>query len=531
MSQEQTEFTRHLESGEREPSNFREKLERLWERDNFVCVGLDSDWSKIPGEFKALGREEGTFQFNKQIIDATCDLVCAYKPNIAFYEDTSEGSKALKRTVDYLHQKHPYIPVICDAKRGDIDNTNDGYVREAFVRYKADAVTVNPYLGAEALKPFLKREDKGIIVLAKTSNRGGGEFQDLPVSVEKIAADREELMELIQATGKTEIPLYLVVAYRVARHWDQNQNCGLVVGATYPEELEQVRQLAPNVPILIPGIGAQEADTQKSVVAGMDKRTYGMIINSSRAIIFAQREELPNKEKESVGSAARRETQKLRETINFYRHNPEGLSESQKELARALYEYGMVQFGEFELKLHEKHPNAPMSPYYINLRILRSAPKEVKLLIAKVFSDLTADLQFDAYADTPTSITPVVEDLSFINDVPMITPRGEKRHGSGAKIDGIFEEGKTVAVGFDDVITSGESANDAIDKLRAGGILVKDFVVLVDREEGGAETIKNNGCKVHFAFTKSSLLRFYEREGIIDHSTYLKAVNYNPLGK
>jgi len=529
--QERQEFTRHLEPGEREPRNFKEKLERLWERENFVCVGLDSDWSKIPGEYKTLGREEGTFQFNCDNIDATFDLVCAYKPNIAFYEDSPEGEAALERTVDYIHKNYPYIPVIGDAKRADIGNTNDGYVRALFERYKFDAVTVNPYFGAEALRPFLEREDKGIIILAKTSNPGARDIQDLSVPVEEVAADADELMELVQMTGKTRIPVYLAVAYKAVRHWDQNRNCGLVVGATYPGELEQVRQLAPDVPILIPGVGEQGADVQKTVVAGMDKRTWGMIINSSRGIIFAKREKLANQEKESVGEAARRETQKLRETINFYRHNPEGLNESQKELARALYKLGAIKFGAFKLKLHEKNPNAPLSPYYINLRILRSAPKEIKLLAVQVFQGLTADLQFDAYADTPTSITPVVEDLSFVTNVPMITPRGEKKHGSGAQIDGIFEKGKTVAVAFDDVITSGESGIEAVNKLREGGVIVRDFVVLVDREERGVEAIRNNGCEVHFAYTKSSLLRFYEREGIIDHAAYTKAINYNPLGK
>lgn len=123
------EYLKQLEPGEREPKTFNEKLKRLWRREHLGCVGLDSDWGKIPGEFKPLGREEGTFQFNKKIIDSTVDLVCAFKPNISFYEDTIEGEKALKRTVAYLHETYPYLPVICDAKRGDIGNTNDGYIR------------------------------------------------------------------------------------------------------------------------------------------------------------------------------------------------------------------------------------------------------------------------------------------------------------------------------------------------------------------------------------------------------------------
>lgn len=522
------ETPRGLEIGEVEPKTFLEKEERLWKKENFACVGLDSEWSKIPGEFKALGREEGTFQFNKEIIDNTVDLVCAFKPNIAFYEDSEEGERALERTVAYIHEKYPYIPVIGDAKRADIDNTNDGYVRSMFERYKFDAVTVNPFLGAEALKPFLDKQDKGIIVLGKTSNKGSEEFQNPLISIEDVASDRDELMELIQATGKTKIPLYVYIAYRVSKYWNKKGNCCLVAGATYPQHLEQIRQVAPNIPLLIPGIGAQQGDVQKTVVAGMDNRTWGMIINSSRAVIFAKREELSNKEKESVGQAARRETQKLRETINFYRHNPEGLTESQKELARELYKLGVVKFGSFTLKLHEKNPNAPLSPYYFDFRILRSAPKGIKLLVAKILQDLTKDLQFDVYADTPTSITPIVEDISLINNIPMITPRGEKTHGSGASIDGIYEKGKTVALLFDDVITSGASAIEAIDSLKRGGAIVKDFVALINREQGGVEAIKNIGCEVHFAYTTSNLLRFFLREGVIDKKMYLKCINYHP---
>jgi len=525
------ENPRCLEIGEAEPKSFKEKLERLWSKGNFVSVGLDSKWGEIPGEFKALGREEGTFQFNREIIANTADLVCAYKPNIAFYEDSPEGERALEKTVAYIHEKYPYIPVIGDVKRADIDNTNDGYVRAMFERYKFDAVTVNPFLGAEALKPFLEKQDKGIIVLGKTSNKGSGEFQDLPISIDKVASDRDEVIELIKATGKTEIPLYMAIAYRVSKHWNKNGNCCLVAGATYLDELEQIRRVAPNLPLLIPGIGAQQGDVQKTVVAGMDNKTEGFIINSSRALIFAKREEFPNKEKETVGQAARRETKKLRESINFYRHNPEGLTDSQKELIRELHRLGVIKFGAFKLKLHEKNPNAPLSPYYFDNRILRSAPKEMKLLVAKVLQDLTKDLQFDVYADTPTAITPVVEDLSFINDIPMITPRGEKTHGRGAVIDGIYEKGKTVALVFDDVITSGESGNNAIDAMRKGGAIVKHFVALIDREQGGVEAIRNNGCDVHVAFTTSSILRSCLRDGIIDKNMYYKCTSYNPLKK
>ncbi len=362
------ELSRQIEPGETAPQNFREKLERLWRTGDFVSVGLDTDWGKVPGEFKELGREEGTFQFNRTIVDGTADLVCAYKPNIAFYEDSPEGEMALEKTVAYIHTSYPYIPVIGDIKRADIGNTNEGYVRAAFDRYKYDAVTVHPFLGEEALRPFLERGDKGVIVLARTSNPGAGEFQDMPISIEKVAANRREMLELFEITGKTEVPFYLAVAYRVSRHWNKNNNVALVVGATYPDELEKIRKIAPNIPILVPGIGAQGGDAQKTVVAGMDKDRKGIIINSSRGIIFAARAK-----DETVGQAARREAQNLRNTINFYRNNPEGMTETQKELADALFNIGAIKFGAFRLKLHEKNPTAPLSPIYVNLRDLRSA--------------------------------------------------------------------------------------------------------------------------------------------------------------
>lgn len=515
------ESLRHLEFGEREPQNFREKLERLWKKGNFVCVGLDSDWSKIPGEFKNLGREEGTFQFNKENIDYTADLVCSYKPNIAFYEDSTEGETALERTVAYIHESYPYIPVIGDLKRGDIGNTNDGYVKAAFNRYNFDAVTVHPFLGAEALKPFLERADKGIIVLCRTSNPGAGEFQDLPIPIDKFVSSGQEIIELIQITGKMEIPLYLAVAYRVSRYWDKNRNCALVVGATYPAELERVRKVAPNMPILIPGVGTQGGEVQKTVVAGMDKKRSGMIINSSRGIIFASREE-----GETVGQAARREIQKLSETINYYRENPEGLTDSQKELAGALFNIGAIKFGAFRLKLHEKQPTAPLSPIYFDLRVLRSVPPETKLLTCKVYQDLMANLQFDLYADVPTAITPIVSLLSQVSGIPMVTPRVEKKgYGSGAQIDGIFQEGQT-AVLIDDLITTAASKFEAIEVLEKNKITVKDVIVLVDREQGGAQELANKGYKLHAAFTISNLLRYYLRTGKIDHARYDEVTSY-----
>jgi len=515
------EISKYLELGEAEPKKFGEKLERLQQKVGPLCVGLDTDWGKVPGEFKVLGREEGTFQFNKTIIDSTFDLVCAFKPNTAFYEDTPEGEKALERTIEYIHKKYPYIPVIGDIKKADIGSTNEGHIRSAFERYKFDAVTINPLFGENAMQPFLDMEDKGIIVVVKTSNPGSEEFQNLPVSIDDVATNKEELVELYQAVGNTKMPMYLAMAWRISRFWNKNKNCCVVVGATYPEELSLVRKIAPNIQILLPGVGTQGAEIQSTVVNGMDQNGQGMIINASRSIIFAERQE-----NETVGDAARREATKLKKEINYYRENPEGMTEPQKLLADALFEIGAIEFGAFKLKLHDKNPTAPLSPIYINHRVLRSASPEVKLLACRVYQELTKDLQFDVYADVPTAITPIVSILSQITGIPMITPRTDKKtHGSGSQIDGVFRKGDT-AVLFDDLITEGDSKFPAIEVLEENSVNVKDVVFLVDREQGGVQLLEKKGYKCHAAFKISDLLRYYLRVGRIDQQKYDEVRNY-----
>jgi orotidine-5'-phosphate decarboxylase len=275
--------------------SFLTKLEHCWQRDNFVCVGLDSDYDQLPTIITAnQSVEDAMFLFNREIIDATHDLVCAYKPNAAFYEAQGDaGLRALTRTVTYIKEAYPHIPIILDAKRADIGSTNLGYIQAAFDKIGASAITVNPYLGKEALAPFLACKEKGIIVLVKTSNIGAGEFQDLPV-------------------GSSQEPLYQLIARHVAQNWNSNGNCALVVGATYPADLARVRVLIGDMPILIPGIGAQGGEIAATVIAGKDSRGYGMIINSSRNIIFASNES-------HFAEAAREKAERLRTEINAAR--------------------------------------------------------------------------------------------------------------------------------------------------------------------------------------------------------------------
>ncbi len=292
--------------------NFFSLLEAKWSQGKFVCVGLDSEFGKIPnaarrGHEGAVSPSRSIIGFNRAIVESTKDIPCAFKPNSAFYEaHGDEGLVALHQTIVDIHVTAPDVPVILDAKRADIGNTNAGYVAAAFDFLGADAITVHPYLGAESLQPFFDCKDKGIIVLCRTSNSGAGEFQDRMVTVTPEEAEKWGLSQ------GTTMPLYQLVAYRVSREWNKNGNCALVVGATYPEELRQVRDIVGDMPILIPGIGAQGGDVQQTISAGKDSRGQGMIINSSRGIIFASKEV-------DFAEAARREAQKLHDMINQYR--------------------------------------------------------------------------------------------------------------------------------------------------------------------------------------------------------------------
>ena len=272
-------------------SQFIGKLEQVWDSNNsLVCVGLDPEIERFPPQI--LDQPSPIFQFNKAIIDATADLVCAYKPQFAHYA-AYEAEDQLERTIDYIQTAYPTIPVILDSKRGDVGNTAERYAIEAFERYHADAVTVNPYLGSDSLEPFLKYEDKGVIILCRTSNPGAGELQDLEIDGRK---------------------LFHTVADLAARRWNTRGNCMLVVGATYPRELAEVREIVGNIPFLVPGVGAQGGDVAQAVQNGQTAAGSGLVISSSRGILYAS-------SGENFASAARAATEKLRDQVNASRAN------------------------------------------------------------------------------------------------------------------------------------------------------------------------------------------------------------------
>jgi len=282
--------------------SFWESIRLRWSVANtMVCVGLDPDLERIRRILLAAGdpaadasAEDALYAFNRRIIDATADLAAVFKPQIAHYAACGEeGLRALKRTITYIHTRRPEVPVILDAKRGDIGSTAERYAQEVFEHFEADAVTVNPYLGGDSLEPFLAWEDRGVFVLCRTSNPSARVLLDIPVCTD----------------GR---PLYQEVARLAAEQWNSRGNLGLVMGATYPDDLRAVRAIAGDMPFLVPGVGAQGGDVNAAVANGKDSAGTGLLVNSSRGILYA-----------SMGAdfeaAARNAAQALRDAINAAR--------------------------------------------------------------------------------------------------------------------------------------------------------------------------------------------------------------------
>jgi orotidine-5'-phosphate decarboxylase len=270
---------------------FTDKLSAAWTSNNsLLCVGLDPDMARLPAHLQST--PDGIFEFCKAIIDATADLACSFKPQIAYFAALG-AERQLESICQYLRATYPHIPLVLDAKRGDIGATAHQYAREAYDRYGADAVTVNPYMGFDSVEPYLAWEERGVIILCRTSNAGGSDLQALDVG------------------GK---PLYQHVAALVANKWNRNGQCSLVVGATFPDEIAQVRAITGDMPLLIPGVGAQGGDVEATVRAGRTAAGAGMMINSSRAILYAA-----PKAGEDFAAAARRVAMETRDAINQYR--------------------------------------------------------------------------------------------------------------------------------------------------------------------------------------------------------------------
>ncbi|MBI2798468.1 orotidine-5'-phosphate decarboxylase [Candidatus Saccharibacteria bacterium] len=463
--------------------SFKTRLNQSVAKNNsLVCVGLDSEVAKLPAKFQKL--KEPQYEFNKAIVDATAGLVCAYKPNSAFYEaEGASGIEQLRKTVAYIHDKYPNVPVILDAKRADIGNTNNGYVKFLFEYLDLDAVTVQPYLGGEALEPFLACKDKGIIVLCKTSNPGSGELQDIDVNGKKV---------------------YQIVAETVRDEWDTNKNCLLVTGATYPEELKDIRAImGDDYTFLVPGIGAQGGDIQAMVRAGVNAYGDGIIVNSARDIIFASNGE-------DFAKTARAKTDALREEINKYRFT---------ELVMDLHTNGIVKFGEFTFK------SGIVSPMYIDLRMLVANPGTMSR-VAKAYTGMLNRLKFDRMAAVPYAAMPIVAAISAENGEPWIYTRKEaKGYGTNKMIEGGHQTGETIVV-VDDLVTNGDSKFEVIAPFEKAGLKVTDTVVLLDYQKGAKEKLAKKGYALHAALTVPEVIDTLHRENAIDDEMYAKVKDF-----
>lgn len=269
--------------------NFIQKLRAQWHaKDSLLCVGLDPNLAKLPKHL--LDQPDAIFEFCKAIVDTTHDLVCAYKPQIAYFAGLAAEDQLVK-TLQYVQREYPDIPIILDSKRGDIGSTAAMYAQEAFDRYKADAVTVNPYMGHDSAQPFLDYADKGTVLLCRTSNPGAQDIQDLMVDGQ---------------------PVYQRVARMISEDWNEHGNCCIVVGATWPEQMQTLRQICGDMPFLVPGVGAQGGDVKSLVQAGQTNDGSGLIINSSRAVLYAS-------DGIDFAEAARAEAMRTRDQINQYR--------------------------------------------------------------------------------------------------------------------------------------------------------------------------------------------------------------------
>ena len=449
--------------------DFWEKLERsIRQRDSLLCVGLDPLPDRIPSRYGTVA------DFNRAIVDATCDQACIYKPNIAFYEALgTEGLSALRETLDYLPE------YILDAKRNDIASTAAAYARAAYGVWGVDALTVTPYLGRDGVEPFLAHRDRGVFLLCKTSNPSAAEVQEW-------AQDGE--------------PLYRHIA-RLAETWAQGRTIGLVIGATYPEAIADIRATSPRTWFLVPGVGAQGGGLEAALRAGLRPDGMGILINSSRGILYAD-------DPRAAAVSLRDRINAVRAQVQIGAATGSATGEQLVGLARALFEAGCVRFGDFLL-----HSGAH-SPVYIDLRLLVSHPR-LLAEVARAYVRLLRPLTYQRIAAIPYAAIPIGTAVALQTGDPMIYPRREaKSHGTQRQIEGEYRPGERVVL-LDDVISSGGSKLEAMAPLEAEGVTVRDVVVLIDREQGGREELARRGYRLYAALTLRELVNALAQDGTV----------------
>jgi uridine monophosphate synthetase len=459
--------------------------ERVREVDSLLCVGLDPHPADLPGPTSAPAHRR-MLEFCLRLIEATHPMAAAFKPNAAFFE--AEGPKGIDALGQVIAAVPAGIPVILDAKRGDIASTAMAYARAAFETLGAHALTVNPYLGWDAVEPFIEEPARGAFMLCKTSNPGAADLQDLLV---------------VGDDPGVQLHLYEKAAL-LARKWNSRNNLGLVVGATYPEEMRRVRALAPELWILAPGVGAQGGDLQAALQAGLRSDGMGLLIPVSRHI--------------SRADSPAQTAAGLRDSINearlsFAKPQPQRVLGPKPEnefdpnlaaLADGLLEAGCVKFGQFTLK------SGLQSPIYIDLRRLVSYPSLLDR-VGEAYLPILTKLNFDRLAALPYAALPIATAISLKSGFKFVYPRKEvKAYGTRAEIEGLFSAGEQVVV-IDDLTTTGGSKFEIIEKLTETGLKVKDVVVLIDRGSGASEALAKAGYRLHAVFTLIEMLDYWER--------------------
>lgn len=473
--------------------DFYEKLQHSVENNqSLLCVGLDPLISAIPSRYRSNSYDsrattDELLAWNQAIIAETCTLVCAYKPNIAFYEALgTKGMSLLRKTLALIPKE---IPIILDAKRGDIGSTAAAYAAACFEDLKVDAVTLNPYLGRDSLEPFLAFADKGLFVLCHTSNPGAQDFQMLEISDWQLL-DREP-----------NWPLYLHVA-RQAAQW--SPQIGLVVGATYPEAMQSVRRVAPAAFILAPGVGAQGGDLQATMEAGLRPDRSGILIHVSRSIsVAASHRDAADSLRNTINDARKRARMPTRlqstKRVRSIHTARDSSATSIESIVPELADLGSIKFGEFKLA------SGMVSPFYIDLRLLVSRPTLLNRAAA-AYAQILNNLKFDRIAGVPYAGLPIATAIALQTQIPMLYLRKEqKTHGTGKEIEGEWYRGERVVV-IEDVITRGGSLLESVIRLRALGLIVEDAIVLIDREHDGEERLKLAGVRLHSIIGLSDML-------------------------
>jgi len=467
--------------------SFVEKLVQAVEQNNsLLCVGLDPDPFKYPDHFPQTIDTAALVEWGTRIINQTADLVCCYKPNIAFYEQFGpDGLEALRQIIAAVPE---HIPVLLDAKRGDIGSTAVAYARAVFETLGADAVTVSPYLGRDGVAPFLEYPGKMVFVLCYTSNPSAKEIQEF---------------------GDEHHPLFEHVLHRALR-WGTSEQIGFVIGATQPNALMRVRHLLEhsNYWILAPGIGSQGGSITQALPAGLDEDCSGIIVPVSRAIIYA-------KAPHAAALALRGEINQVRQRVEL----AQATTLLQRELILQLYEVGCIQFGQFTLA------SGKQSPVYFDLRRVSTSAILLKMA-ALPYTDLLRPLNFDHLAAVPYAALTIGTAVALSTNTSLIYPRKEaKTYGTGKTIEGVFKAGD-IAVVLEDLVTSGGSVLNAIEVLESAGLIVSDVVVLIDREQGARETLAKKGYRLHAAIYISDILRVLEEAGAISEAQAAAVIKY-----